>query len=58
MIVDYELPMYFRLASELSAARRAGDAQRLALAIDEMEVFAMHAESRKLAARAGLALAA
>lgn len=58
MIKEQELKMYFRLASELSAARLSGDAARLALAIDELEVFAMHAENKMLATRATLALAA
>lgn len=58
MMNEQELQMYFRLAAELSAARRSSDAARLALAIDELEVFAMHAENTNLVTRATLALAA
>jgi hypothetical protein len=53
-----ETSLYFRLASELAAARQAGCPERLALAVDELEVMAMHSENPKLADRARLALAA
>jgi hypothetical protein len=53
-----ETVFFFNIASELATARRAGNKSRLAEAIDEMEVFAMYAESPKLAQRAAAALAA
>ena len=53
-----ETVFFFNLASELAAARRAGEERRLALAVDEMEVFAMYADNPKLAQRAACALAA
>ncbi len=53
-----ETVFFFNLASELAAARRANDSPRLAEAVDEMEVFAMHTDNPKLAQRAHAALLA
>lgn len=58
MTAPTELAFYFKLASDLSDARRSGVARNLDLAVDELEVFVMHAESPKLVARAQAALAA
>ncbi len=53
-----ETTTFFRNSSELNAARLAGNPARIAEAIDEMEVFAMHCDNPKLAERASRLLAA
>ena len=53
-----ETARYFDLASALAAARRSGDAQAAWEAADDLEVMAMHTESRMLRERASAAVAA
>lgn len=54
---NIETVFFFKLASELAAARRSGDKARIAEAIGDVEMVAMHSDNPKLAQRAVAALA-
>lgn len=47
-----ETTHYFKMASALCAARRAGDRQSGREAVDELEVLAMHTSNPKLRSQA------
>lgn len=53
-----ETAFFFKLVTELNAARRAGDKTRIAEAFGDVEMVAMHSDNPKLAQRARAALAA
>lgn len=53
-----ETVFFFKLASELSAARRSGDQARIAEAASDVEMVATHSDNPKLAQRAQAMLAA
>jgi hypothetical protein len=53
-----ETAFFFKLASELAAARRAGDTVRISEARGDIEMVAMHSDNPKLIDRALAALAA
>lgn len=53
-----ETVRFFKFASELAAACRAGDEDRIAEAVDEIEVIVLHTDNPKLAQRASRLLAA